>query len=303
MWIVFLMAKVTTKERNFVQLMLRDFARFERMGIIAAQKLNFRIQARVLRDFRVGKDPKLSINEQFDRAIPIVRDSMVASFLAGVNRARKIRNSQSRLPIRFQTNIFKNTILTLKKQLELTPEQFIKIEATYTASAVTIITSLKLRVQRIVQRAMIDITQRGLHIIKGVAVLREAFAKVGIVPKNNFALESIFRTQTQLGYSAGRWQADQDPSIQEILWGYKYVTVGDNRVRPNHTLLDGITLPKDDSRWNTLWTPNGWSCRCQIIPIFEPRKIVEPKSKIIDGRLIEAIPDKGFAFNAGKVFV
>lgn len=47
-------------------------------------------------------------------------------------------------------------------------------------------------------------------------------------------------------------------------WEYK--TVGDNHVRHSHQLLDGIILPASDPRWKKLFPPNGWNCRCYIVP-------------------------------------
>lgn len=47
-------------------------------------------------------------------------------------------------------------------------------------------------------------------------------------------------------------------------WEYK--TVGDDKVRPEHQLLDGVILPANDPRWQKIWPPNGWLCRCYIVP-------------------------------------
>ena len=47
-------------------------------------------------------------------------------------------------------------------------------------------------------------------------------------------------------------------------WEYK--TVGDDKVRPEHQLLNGIILPASDLLWKEIWPPNGWSCRCYIVP-------------------------------------
>ena len=47
-------------------------------------------------------------------------------------------------------------------------------------------------------------------------------------------------------------------------WEYK--TAGDGRVRPWHEKLAGVILPANDPRWNKIWPPNGWKCRCYIVP-------------------------------------
>ena len=47
-------------------------------------------------------------------------------------------------------------------------------------------------------------------------------------------------------------------------WEYK--TVEDDRVRLWHQKLDGVILPANDPRWDKIWPPNGWKCRCYIVP-------------------------------------
>jgi SPP1 gp7 family putative phage head morphogenesis protein len=47
-------------------------------------------------------------------------------------------------------------------------------------------------------------------------------------------------------------------------WEYK--TVGDAKVRDEHAALDGLILPANDPRWKKIMPPNGWNCRCYIVP-------------------------------------
>ena len=47
-------------------------------------------------------------------------------------------------------------------------------------------------------------------------------------------------------------------------WMYK--TAGDDRVRASHRKLEGVILPANDPRWKKIWPPNGWKCRCYIVP-------------------------------------
>lgn len=42
----------------------------------------------------------------------------------------------------------------------------------------------------------------------------------------------------------------------------EYVTAGDERVREEHQLLNGIILPIDDLFWKLYYVPNGFGCRC-----------------------------------------
>jgi len=43
-----------------------------------------------------------------------------------------------------------------------------------------------------------------------------------------------------------------------------YRTVGDDNVRDSHRIYDGLTRAIDDFIWDTVFTPNGWGCRCDV---------------------------------------
>lgn len=92
--------------------------------------------------------------------------------------------------------------------------------------------------------------------------------------------------------SASQWiEIQKDKDTLPLL---QYQTVGDDRVRPAHRDLEGITLPVDDEFWNTYFPPNGWNCRCDVIQLAD--------GKITDKSTI-SYPDKMddlFKFNPGK---
>ncbi len=143
------------------------------------------------------------------------------------------------------------------------------------------------------------LVQDGAHINEAKAVLGDKLQSLGVGDLPNGRIETLYRTNLQLTYSAGRFQAEQTGAIGDALWGYKYVTVADGRVRPEHAALDGITLPKNDPFWNRFYPPNGWNCRCYTIPIFEQREVVRPPDSDENGKPLQ--PDKGFDFNPGQV--
>lgn len=58
----------------------------------------------------------------------------------------------------------------------------------------------------------------------------------------------------------------------------QYSTVGDRNVRPSHAALDKYTAPKSDSFWKNNYPPNGWGCRCTVVPGKEThRNTITPK--------------------------
>ena len=75
-------------------------------------------------------------------------------------------------------------------------------------------------------------------------------------------LRTIFDTNIRTAYAHGRWKriervADARPFL-------RYVSVLDDRTRPQHRAWHGTVLPWDHPWWNTFAPPNGWGCRCII---------------------------------------
>ena len=69
---------------------------------------------------------------------------------------------------------------------------------------------------------------------------------------------------------------------------WKYVTAGDDKVREEHRKLDGVVLPAKDTRWDKIFPPNGWKCRCRVTPVMRHEVTEEwlaESSRIVDGYL------------------
>ena len=79
--------------------------------------------------------------------------------------------------------------------------------------------------------------------------------------------ESTLRIQGFQAYSVARHQ--EQMATVDILPYWKYVTVGDNRVRAGHAALDGKVLKASDPWWNTHYPPWDWGCRCIVESLSE----------------------------------
>jgi SPP1 gp7 family putative phage head morphogenesis protein len=103
-------------------------------------------------------------------------------------------------------------------------------------------------------------------------------------------LRLAFDTQVHAAYMGGRLTSLQsNPLVQNIT----YVTAGDERVRPGHRILDGVTRPKLDPFWSTHTPPLGFRCRCRIRAAEAGRKVTESH----DPRL-RTPPEAGFGQGA-----
>jgi SPP1 gp7 family putative phage head morphogenesis protein len=226
--------------------------------------------------------------------------TMVLAHLRGTVSARA---SAGVKPTRTaQASVLSDSVDFLRRRLKLTKRELEEIERVYGAHVRRVLSGVGTAVERKLRAAVLAATEQGMTTREAVRHLAAALDAAGVTSAAPHTVEAIFRTNAQMAYSAARYKADQDPAVQQILWGYTYVTTGDDRVRDTHYLLDGVTLPKDDPRWSRIWPPNGWNCRCQVISLFEPEPVNEPRAERIDGKLVQPGPDTGFAFNPGQVF-
>jgi len=297
---------VTKAERNRAIRQARETARFERKSAEAATRLGFRIQSKVLRAFRRRDLTEIRpiIETEFRTVTPVMVEAMTIAYLVGLDRIKEVGTRPATVAAALggvAPPIHTGALKYYYKRLNVDPKRLRDIQGNMEKQAVVMLRRLEDGVNRGVDRAVTRGIQEGLTTREGTALLREEFANRGIVPFNSFEFETQFRTATQLAYSAGTWDAAHDPAVDEILWGYKYVTVGDDRVRPEHAALEDTVAKKDDPIWGAIWPPNGWNCRCQVIYLFEPEKVNLPGPREIDGQVVTGQPDAGWSWNAGTV--
>lgn len=126
-------------------------------------------------------------------------------------------------------------------------------------------------------------------------------------------LETIFRTNIQTAYLAGRHAQMQQAAGLRPFW--RYSAVNDSRTRPSHAALNGLVRRHDDPFWDVFYPPNGFNCRCSVTTLSQ-RQVQERGLEVGQGApdMIEPVdprtgqvglpvrpwPDRGFAGNVGK---
>lgn len=98
---------------------------------------------------------------------------------------------------------------------------------------------------------------------------------------------------------ASRWQqieADGDK------YDLQYRTAQDDRVREDHAILHGTTLPPSDPFWGKYMPPNGWNCRCTTVQVRKGKyPLSDPTLSMQKGdNCTEAAKQQIFRFNPGK---
>jgi len=139
-------------------------------------------------------------------------------------------------------------------------------------------------------------------------------------------LDTIFRTNMQSAYMAGRYATQLEQVDTHPYW--EYVAVLDSRTRPAHRALAGAVYRYDDPFWLTFYPPNGYRCRCRVRT--RTRNYVEQNGVPVrnsDGHIVEVevvdrsgnkgpalaysdpatgkkiLPDPGFGANPGAAWM
>ncbi|MGU4105029.1 phage head morphogenesis protein [Pseudomonas aeruginosa] len=80
-------------------------------------------------------------------------------------------------------------------------------------------------------------------------------------------LDTIYQTNMQSAYMAGRYAAAYEARETHPYW--MYVAVMDGVTRPSHAALHGKVFRWDDPIWQHITPPNGYNCRCRIVALTE----------------------------------
>lgn len=120
---------------------------------------------------------------------------------------------------------------------------------------------------------------------------RKRIANAGEIFNNTY-LRAEYDNAYQSAIMAHKWDTMNTDYLQ-------YTTVGDSNVRPEHKALDKFTAPKSDVVWRRIYPPNGWNCRCTVVPGKEAMS--EQKMTAIEaGRIMkEHLKDSPFDNNVG----
>ena len=98
---------------------------------------------------------------------------------------------------------------------------------------------------------------------------------------------------------AAKWEQIQEDGDD---YNLQYRTAGDDKVRPEHAALHGVTLPPSDSFWDEYYPPNGWNCRCTVVQVLKDKYPATDRAEAFTrARDALAKDTKGmFRFNSGK---
>lgn len=94
-----------------------------------------------------------------------------------------------------------------------------------------------------------------------------------------YRLLTVFRRHLHTADAAARDEWYSIPEVDEMIWGFEYLTSGRPNVRPSHARLNHTKLPKEHPFWATNTPPNGYNCNCikvEVLAEGRPREKAAP---------------------------
>ncbi len=119
-----------------------------------------------------------------------------------------------------------------------------------------------------IRDALAETLAKGLTPSDFRKAVNELTTEAGVEQLAAFELDTVFQTNSGKAYSAGRLEQMREPGVMEALPYWQYWTAGDLRVRPAHAALDGFCARAIDPVWLRIYPPNGFNCRCCVIPVL-----------------------------------
>ena len=98
---------------------------------------------------------------------------------------------------------------------------------------------------------------------------------------------------------AARWERFSEDGDR---YNLQYRTAGDDKVRPEHAALNGVTLPPSDPFWEEYYPPNGWNCRWTVGQGRKSKYPTTPhdEAMALGEEALQRDTKRMFRFNPGK---
>lgn len=279
----------TYADRKKAQAQVNQLRYIDRQGDIIVRKYAAAVRNAAMSALRRGEKLTLADTDIEPAVIQLVGLSLLAYFTATKNFSKPDITLAKRFPrTEFDKNVskiaknFDIDVGVLSRQLHKVVEPSVR-ESLH-------------KVKREINTTLGEISANKVPTKQATNLLVKRLEEMGVAPTNGAYVETLVRTHSQLAYNAAQ---HVEFSKDTLLWGYKYVTVGDDRVRDEHARLDGLVKKKDNAIWQTIWPPNGWNCRCQVLAIYD--ELDEPETRLPNNT--KQLVDPAFRFNPGLELV
>ena len=269
---------------------MRDNAVQHRLGDLLAKHM---AAANLLGRAQVVKE----VHRKTGRKLPIASSSRLH-----VRSLRFAEDDAADLGIGFSLSLPPESAAAYLRGLTpVTKNTFDGLSAQYQRDAFTIAGVSDQRLIQKVRDELAEVLQKGGTKQDFEAATKKLLGDAGVEQVNAFTLDTVFTTNMQKAYSLGRYEQMTQPDTVDALPFWQYLTVGDDRVRPEHACIDGFTARAVDPVWRKIYPPNGFNCRCIVIALLDseaPDDASDGGMERLPALAMAKVPQAGF----GKVF-
>ena len=173
-----------------------------------------------------------------------------------------------------------------RQKLVMRDEEFYALEESARARAFTVsgVTELD---------ALSEVWEAVERAVENGTTLEDFRKEIGELVDTDTHLETVFRTNVQSAYSAGRYIQNNRPEVKATHPYSKFSAILDGHETDICHDLDGTVLPTDDPFWASHQPPLHFNCRSDVTAISEEEA---KASGIDDSQDVEQAPeaDEGF---------
>ena len=155
----------------------------------------------------------------------------------------------------------------LRNLTPVTREVFDGLSKQYQVESFTVAGITDQKVLQRIRAALTDVISSGGTDADFRHAVAQLTTDAGVEQLSAQELDNVFQTMSHKAYSAGRYEQLTDQSVLDALPCWQYWTVGDDRVRPEHRVLDQFAAQAIDPVWSRIYPPCGWGCRCSVVPL------------------------------------
>lgn len=152
-----------------------------------------------------------------------------------------------------------------------------------------------------VQNKLVEALNQGTPYSEFKADLNNMLMNRGYTKKEDgsqWRLDTIYRTNLQGAYMAGRFQQQQEVTKEFPYW--EYISIVDNRTTDSCRNLNGTILPANDPFWKTNYPPRHYNCRARVVSHNEITLKQYGKSISDPAKFSKVKPAKGFEHTPGE---
>jgi SPP1 gp7 family putative phage head morphogenesis protein len=233
-----------------------------------------------------GRLTSTDLADEFYRALVMVELAGRAAVLAEAGEATETLADGSAPP---NPAHFEDAVKAWRRRVPIADEDFRKLDSAAKRRAFTVagVADLDLvsQVWEAIDAAVAEGTTYADFKAKVGAALEAAWG--GDAPAR---LETIYRTNVQTAYSAGRYVTLTDPAILKRRPYWKFSAVNDSRTSPICAPIGGTVLPASDPFWLTHQPPLHHRCRSAVIALTAD----QAETAGIAAEAPEAEPAEGF---------